>query len=140
MTRTSILFNVASRDELYNATVGARPGNVLVPVSSRYSLYHLAAVLDRVKTERRDIVVLHVQVLQRAGAAETELEADQLFGGVEQHLFTQALSMAEQRGKPIRLTVVAANDLWDGIPGAPPSACNPPPSRSGQFGHQDHCR
>src|SRR5262249_40515536 len=30
-------------------------------------------------------------------------------------LFTQALFMAEQRGKTIRLAVVAANDLWDGI-------------------------
>ena len=42
-------------------------------------------------------------------------EADQLFGSIEQYLFTKALSMAEQRGKPIRLAVVAANDMWDGI-------------------------
>jgi hypothetical protein len=38
-----------------------------------------------------------------------------LFGSIEQYLFTKALSMAEQRGKPIRLAVVAASDLWDGI-------------------------
>jgi hypothetical protein len=30
-------------------------------------------------------------------------------------LFTQALSMAEKRGKSIRLAIVAASDLWDGI-------------------------
>jgi hypothetical protein len=72
-------------------------------------------VLDRVKTERRDIVVLHVQVLQRSGSSEVEFETDQLFGSIEQYLFTKALSMAEQRGKPVRLAVVAANDLWDGI-------------------------
>jgi hypothetical protein len=72
-------------------------------------------VLDRVKTERRDIVVLNVQVLRRSGSSEVELESDQLFGSIEQYLFTKALSMAEQRGKPIRLAVVAANDLWDGI-------------------------
>src|SRR5260370_38249405 len=34
---------------------------------------------------------------------------------MEQELFSQALSMAEKRGKSIRLAVVAANDLWDGI-------------------------
>jgi Amino acid permease len=108
-------FNVASQSELSTATVGVRPGNVLVPVSNYHALYHLAAVLDRVKTERRDIVVLHVQVLHRTGSGEVELAADQLFGSVEQLLFTKALAMAEQRGKPIRLAVVAANDLWDGI-------------------------
>jgi hypothetical protein len=56
-----------------------------------------------------------VQVLGRTGSPEVEFEADQLFGSVEQHLFTKALSMAEQRGKPIRLAVVAASDLWDGV-------------------------
>jgi amino acid transporter len=108
-------FNVASRTELSTTTLGVRPSNVLVPVSNFHALYHLGAVLDRVKTERRDIVVLHVQVLQRTGSSEVELESDQLFGNIEQYLFTRALCMAEQRGKPIRLAVVAANDLWDGI-------------------------
>ncbi len=108
-------FNVASRNELSTATLGVRPGNVLVPVSNYHALYHLGAVLDRVKTDRRDIVVLHVQVLRRTGSGEVELEADQLFGNIEQYLFTKALSMAEQRGKPIRLAVVAASDLWGGI-------------------------
>jgi len=46
---------------------------------------------------------------------EVELEADQLFGSIEQYLFTKALSMAEQRGKPVRLAVLAANELEDGI-------------------------
>ncbi len=104
-------FNVASRTDLTAETVGARPGNVLVPVSNYHALYHLGAVLDRVKTERRDIVVLHVQVMRRTGSGEV----DQLFGSIEQFLFTKALSMAEQRGKPIRLAVVAANELEDGI-------------------------
>jgi amino acid transporter len=108
-------FNVASRTELSTATVGVRPGNVLVPISNYHALYHLGSVLDRVKTERRDIAVLHVQVLTRTGSGEVEFDADQLFGSIEQFLFTKALSMAEQRGKPIRLAVVAANDLWDGI-------------------------
>jgi hypothetical protein len=108
-------FNVSSRNDLSTASVGAHPGNVLVPVSNYHALYHLGAVLDRVKTERRDVVVLHVRVLDRAPSGEVELQADQLFGNIEQYLFTKALSMAEQRGKPIRLAIVAANDLWDGI-------------------------
>ncbi len=108
-------FHVATREELSPQTVGARPGNVLVLVSNYHALYHLAGVLDRVQPARRDVVVLHVRLLRRAGSGESELEPDQLFGSIEQHLFTQALALAEKRGKSIRLAVVAANDLWDGI-------------------------
>jgi amino acid transporter len=108
-------FNLALEGELTPEGVGARPGNILVPVSNHYALYHLGNVLDRVKPGRRDIVVLHIRLLRRSASGESEMDADQLFGSIEQHLFTQALSMAEKRGKSIRLAVVAANDLWDGI-------------------------
>ena len=35
----------------------------------------------------------------RSASGENELDADQLFGSIEQHLFSQALSMAEKRGQ-----------------------------------------
>ena len=108
-------FNLESESELTPEAVGVRPGNILVPVSNHYHLYHLANVLHRVKPGRRDVVVLHVRLLRRAASGEYELEADQLFGSIEQHLFSQALSMAEKRGKSIRLAVVASNEIWDGI-------------------------
>src|SRR5215475_14189474 len=108
-------FNLELESELSPSAVGARAGNILVPVSNHFNLYHLGNVLDRVKPGRRDVVVLHVRLLQRSASGENELDADQLFGSIEQRLFTQALSMAEKRGKSIRLAVVAANDLWDGI-------------------------
>ncbi len=108
-------FNLELESELTPGAVGARPGNILVPISNHYALYHLGNVLDRVKPGRRDVVVLHVRLLRRSASGENEFEADQLFGSIEQQLFSQALSMAEKRGKSIRLAVVAANDLWDGI-------------------------
>src|SRR6202140_5203614 len=108
-------FNLELESELTPEAVGARPGNVLVPISNHYALYHLGNVLDRIKPGRRDVVVLHVRLLRRSASGENELEADQLFGSIEQQLFSKALSMAEKRGKSIRLAVVAANDLWDGI-------------------------
>jgi amino acid transporter len=108
-------FNVAAQEELTRQSVGVRPGSVLVPVSNFHALYHLQAVLDRVRTEKRDIVVMHVRLLSRTNTGSSELEAEQLFGSVEQFLFTKALSLAEKRGKPIRLAVVSANDLWGGI-------------------------
>lgn len=108
-------FNLEQESELTPEAVGARPGNILVPVSNYHSLYHLGAVLDRVKPARRDVVMLHVRLLRRAGSGESDLEATQLFGGIEQYLFSQALSMAEKRGKSIKLAVLPANDLWDAI-------------------------
>jgi amino acid transporter len=108
-------FNLALEGELTPEGVGARAGSILVPVSNHYALYHLGNVLDRIKPGRRDVVVLHIRLLRRSASGENELDADQLFGSIEQHLFSQALSMAEKRGKSIRLAVVAANDLWDGI-------------------------
>ena len=108
-------FNLEQEQELTPQAVGAKPGNILVPVSNHFNLYHLGNVLDRIKPGRRDVIVLHVRLLRRSASGENELEADQLFGSIEQHLFSQALSMSEKRGKSIRLAVVAANDLWDGI-------------------------
>jgi amino acid transporter len=108
-------FNVNAQEELSRQSVGVRAGSVLVPVSNYHALYHLQAVLDRVRTERRDVVVMHVRLLSRTTSGSSELEAEQLFGSVEQFLFTKALSIAEKRGKPIRLAVVSANDLWGGI-------------------------
>src|ERR1700735_234890 len=107
-------FNLAQEGDLTTATVGARPGNVLVPVSTYYALYHLDAVLKRVRPEQ-DVVVLHVRLLRRAASGEYDLTPDQLFSTIEQLLFTKVLSMAEKEGKPARLAVVAGNDLWEGI-------------------------
>lgn len=108
-------FHLAMESELTPEAVGARPGNILVPVSNIHALYHLGNVLDRVKPGRRDVVVLHVRLLRRSASGEYDLEAEQLFGSIEQQLFSQALSIAEKRGKSIRLAVVSASNLWDGI-------------------------
>ena len=108
-------FHLAMQGELTPEAVGARPGNILVPVSNIHALYHLGNVLDRVKPGRRDVVVLHVRLLRRSASGEYDLEAEQLFGSIEQQLFSQALSIAEKRGKTIRLAIVAASNLWDGV-------------------------
>ena len=108
-------FNLDLEGELTPEAVGARPGNVLVPVSNQYKLYHLGNVLDRIKPGRRDVVVLHIRLLRRSASGENELEADQLFGSIEQQLFSQALAMAEKRGKSIRLAVVASNEIGDAM-------------------------
>ncbi len=92
-----------------------QPGNILVPVSTHYALYPLEAALRRAKRGKAEIVVLHVRMLRRAASGEYDLAPDQLFSTIEQLLFTKVLAVAEKEGKPVRLAVVAANDLWEGI-------------------------
>jgi amino acid transporter len=108
-------FNLAQAAELTPDAVGVQPGNILVPVSTYYALYHLEAALRRAKRREAEIVVLHVRLLRRAASGEYDLAPDQLFSTIEQLLFTKVLSIAEKEGKPVRLSVVAANDLWEAI-------------------------
>src|SRR6202158_2958331 len=58
-------FHIAGYEDITPQSVGARPGSILVPVSNYHALYHLDAVLSRVKIARRDIVVLHVRLMNR---------------------------------------------------------------------------
>jgi len=108
-------FNLAQAGDLTLENVGVKPGNVLVPISTYYALYPLEAALGRAKRREAEIVVLHVRLLRRAASGEFDLAPDQLFTAIEQTLFTKVLAIAEREGKPVRLAVVAANDLWDGI-------------------------
>jgi len=108
-------FNLSQAADLTTENVGVQPGNLLVPVSTYYALYPLEAALRRAKRREAEIVVLHVRMLRRATSGEYDLAPDQLFTAIEQMLFTKVLAMAEKEGKPVRLAVVAANDLWEGI-------------------------
>jgi amino acid transporter len=108
-------FNLAQEAGLTPTSVGVRPGNILIPVSTYYALYHLEYVLRRVRSHDAEVVVLHVRLLRRAASGEYDLAPDQLFSTIEQLLFTKVLSVAEKEGKPVRLAVAAANDLWEGI-------------------------
>ena len=108
-------FNLSAARRPTPEVVGVRPGNILVPVSNYHALYHLAAVLDAEKAEQAEIVVIHIRIIAARGIRRIGTDADQLFGSIEQMLFTKALALAEQRGKTIRLAVVAGNDMWEGI-------------------------
>lgn len=108
-------FHLVAGEQASPETVGARRGNVAVMVPDYHKLYHLDHVLDHVNIDRQDVVVLHVRFLLRSGSGEHPLVTEQLFTINEQELFTRALKVAEAHGKSIRLAVVAANDVWDGM-------------------------
>ncbi len=108
-------FNLEPGADLSPASVGVRPGNVLVMVRNSNTLHNLDAVLEHIDSHRQDIVVLHLRIVPRAGSGEHELVAEQLFSYDEQDLFTRALGLAEARGKTIHLAVAPAVEKWTGI-------------------------
>ena len=109
-------FNLAPDADLTNVNVGVEPGNVLVPVSTSYTLYPLEAAIRRAKRRQAEIVVLHVRMLGRGALGEEyDLAPEQLFSTIEQLLFTKVLAIAEREGKPVRLAVAAGNELWEAV-------------------------
>jgi amino acid transporter len=108
-------FNLREGNELTLQNVGVRPGNILILVKQYYRLHHVETVLREARSTNQDVVVLRIRMLRRSGSSEYELDADQLFGTVEQLLFSRVLSIAEKEGKSVKLAVVSANELWDGI-------------------------
>ncbi len=108
-------FNLQPGEDLNPQTLGVRLGNVLVMVRDYNTLYNLEGVLDRVNTQKQDVVVFHLRLLARAASGEHDLAPEQLFGFKEQELFTRALGVAEKKGKTIHLAVAPATEKWDGI-------------------------
>lgn len=108
-------FNLSQSADLTTENVGVKPGSLLVPISNYYALYPLEAALRRAMRREAEVVVLHVRLLRRALSGEYDLAPDQLFTSIEQMLFTRVLAVAEKEGKPVRLALVAANDLWEAI-------------------------
>jgi amino acid transporter len=108
-------FHLAPGEAITPHSLGVRPGNILVLARDYNTLYPLEAALKRVNPARQDLVLLHVRLLMRAGSGEHALVPEQLFTVTEQQMFSNALKLAEKSGKTIKLALVAANDVWDGI-------------------------
>jgi amino acid transporter len=95
--------------------VAARPGNVLVPVRDYNTLRHLAWALDHTDTEKRDVVVMTVRLLQGPDSPYRNVTEDQLFTDYEQLLFTKVVATAERHGRPVKLLVVPATNVFDAV-------------------------
>jgi len=108
-------FNLQPGEETTPEAMDCRPGNIVVMLRDYNTLYNLAEVLNRVDAAKQDVVVVHARILRRAGSGEHGLEPEQLFTANEQLLFTRALALAEKKGKPIKLALVASNEVWEGI-------------------------
>jgi len=89
--------------------VKVRPGNVLVEVSDACHLEHLESILQELKPDKQDVVVVVVHQLGPLGG-EFRLNADQICGNREIELFTKIVSVAEKAGKHVELLTIPGRD------------------------------
>ncbi len=107
-------FNLDHQAMLGADTLRARPGCVLVAVRDPQRLSHLQNVLQKTNLRRNDIVVLTVRQIS-AGAAEYDLQEEQVFARPEQELFSHVVTLAEKQGKTVELLAVPSVDPFDAM-------------------------
>jgi magnesium transporter len=96
--------------------VDARPGNVLVAVRHVHAVGHLAAALHAAGD--RDVIVMTVRLLgidvdedgsTEGGSGEGIVTRD------ERRLFTEVVALTERLGRPVRLLIVPAHNIFDAV-------------------------
>jgi len=98
-------FQLMREAEVGLEQLNARPGCVLVPVRDYNTLKHLDWAVVETDTEKRDVVVLTIRLL----------EGDDLLTEYEQVLFTRVVAVAERHGRAVKLLVVPGTNAYDAI-------------------------
>ena len=108
-------FQLTSEVEVGDGALNTRPGSVLVPVRDYNTLAHLDWAVEHTPPER-DTIVLTIRLLRGPGAGSSqELAPDELFTDYEQMLFTRVVAIAERQGRTVKLLVVPAINIFDGV-------------------------
>ena len=108
-------FALNRQESLAPPVVQCRPGALLVPLRDYNNLTPLKRALEVVDTDARDIVVMTSRLNRGQYVGERDLYNEHLFTDYEQYLFSQVVAMAEKQGKPVKLLVLPANDVFEGI-------------------------
>jgi hypothetical protein len=107
-------FQLTPEPEVGIEALHSRPGAVLVPVRDYNTLGQLDWVVGHTPLER-DIVVLTIRLLRGPDGSSHDLEADELFTDYEQALFTKVVAIAERHGRGVKLLVLPATNIFDGV-------------------------
>jgi hypothetical protein len=110
-------FRMDESSELSTEGVHVRPGNILVEVCRPDRLEHLQRMLEEVKPEQQDVVVVAVHRLAPMASSEYRPTAEQICTGRETELFTKAVTVAEKAGKHVELLVVPGRDDCEALVG-----------------------
>jgi magnesium transporter len=91
--------------------IEARPGNVLITVRNPRSLTHLSSALRT--SGDRDVVVMTVRIVGLDVADDAATDAAPT--AAEQRLLSEVIAVAERHGRPVRLLIVPAHNVFDAI-------------------------
>ncbi|HYN08012.1 MAG TPA: magnesium transporter [Vicinamibacterales bacterium] len=110
-TGESEAFDVLPGAELSLGHIDARPANLLVAVRNPNVLAHVAAALE--SSRDRDVVVMTVRLL--GVDVSEDASTDPTPTPAERHLLSEVVALAERYGRPVRLLVVPALNVFDAI-------------------------
>jgi amino acid transporter len=108
-------FQLLPANDLGLAEVAARPGGMLVPVRDYNTLAHLNWALTHANTDRHDVVAMTVRLLQGPDSGFRNFHHSEIFSDYEQLLFTKVVAVAERQGRPVKLLVVPASNVFDAV-------------------------
>jgi len=104
-------FDLSRSGDLSLGHVEAKPGNIIVTVRHPHSLSHLVEAMKAAGD--RDVVVLAVRVLG------TDVDDEAAEAGTptrdERYLFAQVVALTERYARPVRLLIVPAQNVFDGV-------------------------
>jgi magnesium transporter len=104
-------FELLPSTDLALGQVEARPNNVLVAVHNPHSLSHVMAALQA--SGERDVVVMTVRLF--GADLGDEVTSASAPTASEQQLLSQVVALAERHGRPIRLLIVPATNVFDAL-------------------------
>jgi hypothetical protein len=108
-------FQIHSEEKVSKEGLGVRPGNTLCFVRDYHTLNHLCKALEVADTEKRDFVVMTVEILKGPDTGYEGIAEHQLFTSYKQLLFTHVVALAEKEGKTVHLLVVPSSNILDAI-------------------------
>ncbi|HWT44725.1 MAG TPA: magnesium transporter [Vicinamibacterales bacterium] len=96
--------------QILSSDLPERPGSILVPVRNPHLLSHLTAAL---RTSREhEVVVMTARLIGSDGVEEADsMEPTPS----ERALFARVIAIAERFGRPVRLVIVPAHDVFDAV-------------------------
>ncbi|MCG6534386.1 MAG: APC family permease, partial [Syntrophales bacterium LBB04] len=108
-------FQTHPQENVSNESLGVRSGNTLCFVRDYHTLDHLRKTLELTDTDKKDLVVMTVQILKGPDTGYKGIAEHYLFTSQKQLLFTHVVALAEKEGKPVHLLVVPSSNVLDAI-------------------------
>jgi amino acid transporter len=108
-------FRLEEQHDLSTEQAQVRSSNILVEVSDPNRLEHLKRVLEEVRPEEQDVIVLAVHRLGPMASSEYRPTTEQICSDREIELFSKAVTVAEKAGKHVELLTVPAVDTCEAL-------------------------